>query len=163
MFTLIAVIAIVFIVMAGAITVPNRSLLKPVENPGKQRGGVAKEAFQVRGIPVRVAATGTNGPKVAMIERTDGANKNRGYCGINLAGPIDLGAVLDEEAVGVVDDVIIDGYAGVTPGLPVFVDSTAVPVPVGTFSYLTHTDPADGTLPIGQGWTTTKIRFFAAR
>jgi hypothetical protein len=67
---------------------------------------------------------------------------------------------LDFQGAPILRNVMIDGFAGVSPGLDVFVDPGAPPVPEGVFSGLTHTVPAGGAGErIGVGITATKIWF----
>lgn len=143
----------------GLITAPNPAMVKPTIKPIQQLGGTLKEAI-TGPLPVRVASAGTNGPGIAVIERANGANKNRGFWGIFITSGVDLGSVSDEEPVGAVNGCIIDGYAGVVPQSLIWVDATALPSPLNGFSGLTHTDPADGTPPVGFGVTTTKIYIY---
>lgn len=142
------------------ITIPDKDLVKPISLDPPRWGGIVTAAIE-QSCPVMLVNV-ANGPKIGSIARATGANKNRAYYGFLITSGIDLGATLDEEPGGVVDNCIVDGFAGVTPGLNVWVDSTAVPSPIGTFSGLTHTDPADGTHPIGVGFTSTAIKFYPA-
>lgn len=161
MFTMIVILSLAALIVGGlgVITAPVPSSVQPTIKPIQQLGGTFKSAL-TGPLPVRIAATGVNGPLVALVERADGANKNRGFWGIAITNGVDVGSVLDEEPVGAVNGCIIDGYVGVVPGSNVWVDATALPSPLNGFSGLTHTDPADGTPPVGFGVTTTKIYIF---
>lgn len=142
-----------------AAPIPNR--VQPVTGH-KSHGGTLKSAL-LGPLPIRVAATGTNGPGIAVCERSDGANKNRGYVGYFVTPGQDLASISDEEAVAGLSDCVIDGFTGVVPQSYVWVDGGSMPNPLAGWSGLTHTDPADGTPPIGLGWTSTKIFFYPLR
>jgi hypothetical protein len=141
------------------ITLPDITRVKPTTTPIRLPG-IAKDS-NTNPRPVRVSATGASGPKNPLVERADGAAKNKGFLGYQLTLGVDAAASADENGVGIVRGCYIDGFAGVVPQSNVWVDATAVPNPEAAFSGLTHTDPADGTLPVGVGVTTTKIYFFA--
>lgn len=138
------------------ITLTSKNMKITTPKTIRRFGGIAAMAFN-NPQPVRITG-GTNGPRVNNVTRALGATKNKGYVGYLIAGEIDAGAALDEEAVAIVNGGVVDGFAGVTPGDDVWVLNEA---DTGLNSGLTHTDPADGTAPIGTGWTSSKILFFA--
>jgi hypothetical protein len=140
------------------ILIPDRTKIKPTTTPARYPGIVKDGNVNPR--PVRISATGSSGAGNPLIERADGANKNRGYYGYQITTDVDNGANAGENGGSVLRGCIVDGFTGVSPQLPIWADATALPNPEGTFSGLTHTDPADGTLPIGMGATATKIFFF---
>jgi len=144
------------------ITIPDRKRVRITTTRKDQLrrfGGVAAQAF-VNPCPVKITG-GVNGPRVNNVIRATSANKQKGYVGFLIAGDIEAGATLNEEAVAIVNGCVIDGFAGVVPGDDVWIDPTATPAPEGVFSGLTHTDPATGAQPIGTGWTSTRILIFA--
>jgi hypothetical protein len=137
------------------ITVPNADLVRMTIEPAQRLPSVAGEAF-VNPRPVKVKTTGASGAGNPIVVRASG----KPYYGFNLRSNVPAGSNSDDEAMAVVRGALVDGFAGVSPGVEVFVDDTATPVPESTFSGLTHTDPADGRRPIGCGATATKIYFY---
>jgi hypothetical protein len=138
-----------------AITIPNRQLIKPTI-PGRPIPGVAKVG-QVNPYPVRVATTGAASAGNPLCER---ATARVGYLGYNVRPDVPVGASADDEGFAILRGCIVEGFAGVLPGIDVYIDAAATPVPEGTFSGLTQTVPAGGVAErIGTGVTTTKIYF----
>jgi hypothetical protein len=140
------------------ITIPNRTLVKPTTTPLRKPGQV--KTGVVNPCPVGVAATGATGTGGALLEPTVTRDN---YVGYNVRTDVPQGASADDEAYAPVTGCVVEGFAGVTPGAPVFVDNTARPDPEGTFSGLSHTDGETLGTPgaIGVGWTTTKIYLYA--
>lgn len=145
------------------ITIPNRKLIKPTTKPALTIPAVAAEAILNPG-PVKVKTAGSSQAGNPICEPADGATLNQGYLGFNIRSNVPAGAATDDEALAVQRGVIIEGFAGVDPGKNVWVDDTVLDpededdaLLIPAFSGLTHTDPADGTPPIGVGATTTKV------
>lgn len=140
-----------------AITIPDRTKVKITSDIAVRRiPNVAKVAVQ-NPCPVRIAPSGTAASGAVLMEPTI-LNDAIGY---NIRDTVPF--ALNDEQYAVVNGTILEGFAGVTPGGLVWVDPTARPA-VGsetTFSGLTHTDPADGSFPLGRGATATKIYIFA--
>lgn len=141
-----------------AITIPNRKAVRPTTDsihpkPNTAKSGVANPC------PVGIATTGASSSGTALVEPVTAAGRDR-YIGYNIRSNVPDGGI-DDEAFAPISGCPVEGFAGVSPGVPVWLDDTARPDPEADFSGLTHTDPADGTLPVGIGWTTTKIYFYA--
>lgn len=83
-----------------------------------------------------------------------GSNGASGYIGFNPEANIPAGSPISP-----CKGVIVDGFAGVSPGVRVFIDATSADNS-STSSGLTHTQPTNGVSGgIGVGWSTTKILF----
>jgi hypothetical protein len=135
------------------ITIPDRKKVKPTTEPIRKPGQV--KTGVVNPCPVRISPTGATGSGGPLCEPTVA---RVGYYGYNIRSDVPAGASSDDEAFAPVSGCILEGFAGVSPGLDVYVDPTARPVPEGVFSGLTHTIPAGGIGErIGVGVTTTKI------
>lgn len=140
-----------------AITIPNRALVKPTTTP-RMRPAAAKVAMLNPG-PVKVSTTGATGSGMPLVEPTI---VRAGYYGYNIRSNVPAGASADDESFAPVDGCIVQGFAGVSPGLDVFVDTTARPDPEAAFSGLTHTIPAGGAGErIGVGVSANRIYFDA--
>jgi hypothetical protein len=136
-----------------AITIPNRVLVKPTTTPRRMPAQV--KSGVVNPCPLRVSPTGATGTGGPLCEPTI---SRVGYCGYNVRPDVPDGASADDEAFACVSGCILEGFAGVSPGLDVFIDPTARPDPIGAFSGLTHTIPAGGAGErIGFGVSTTKV------
>lgn len=154
-----------------AITIPNRKLVRPtVKHIPKPNTAKSK---MVNPGPVGIATTGASSSGTALMEPTiTWAN----YIGFNVRSDVPDGGI-DEESFSPVSGCPVEGFAGVSPGVLIYIDPTARPDPESTFSGLTHTAPTVVTgrtagdagpvntaktwEAIGIGWTTTKIYIFA--
>src|SRR4051812_7017885 len=117
-----------------AITIPNRTMVKPTTTP-KRRPSAAKVAMVNPG-PVRVSTTGASASGVPLCEPTA---VRAGYYGYNIRSDVPAGASADDEAFAPISGCVVRGFAGVLPGVPVWIDPTARPTPEGVFSGLTQT------------------------
>jgi len=139
------------------ITIPNRNLVKPTTTPRRIPAQV--KTGVVNPCPLAVSTTGATGTGGPLMEPTV---TRVGFAGYNVRPDVPEGASADDEAYACVSGCILDGFAGVSPGLDIFVDPTARPDPIGTFSGLTHTIPAAGApARIGFGISTTKVYILA--
>ena len=156
MFTVFLVVGAIALLIAGVITIPDRTLVRltttPIRLPATPKSAMLNPG------PVRIPTAGASSSGTPMVERAQGTRV--GYYGYSISHDIAAGAGLDLQAQIVIRKAIVDGFAGVSPGLDVFVDPAAPPSPEGVFSGLTHTVPAGGAGErIGVGLTTTKIFF----
>lgn len=157
------------------ITIPDRSQIRLVTDFSEPQNGralpamIAATAMTNPGCVVITSATNANGQ--AQVKHAGGSNGFTGYIGFNAVPTISAG-----QPVSPSQGVLIDGFAGVTPGGEVFVDGSNTPDASATASGLTHTQPTQAvtitnpgasetaTVPggkrVGVGWTATKIFFF---
>jgi hypothetical protein len=125
-------------------------------NNGQQLPSMLAAAAFTNPCPVMPNATQTNGAGTTLVKQCTGAGGQYGWLGF-----CHKPAVAAGDLVPVLRGVVIDGFTGCTPGLPVYVDQTAADADLAGAPHasgLTHTYTAQA-LRIGVALTATKIRF----
>lgn len=137
------------------ITISDRTKIRPTIDY-KHIPAVAAVAMTNPG-PCAVQTTGTTSSGNALVGPASGDAGRGGYAGYNVMSNVAAGDAPSLMRGGV----IVEGFSGVSPGLPVFVDATSADAS-GTASGLTHTLPVTGDVrtPIGVGFTASKILFY---
>lgn len=157
MLGILAIVLALFLVglSLGVIAIPDRTLIRLTTdntdpNNGQQLPTMVAGVAQTNPGPVMPATTQDNAAGNCIVIQAVGAAGGLGYLGYNIK-PSAVG-----EPCGIYRGVVVDGFTGVVPQSPVYVDVTNSADAGATNSGLTHT--ANGRV-IGVGITSTKIRF----
>lgn len=123
-----------------AITIPDRKQIRITTRLAEPHNGqtlpyVAEIAMTNPG-PVVVGDTSPNAAGQGRVKPATHALKLR-YVGYNLRANTPIGAPTE-----VIRNCIVDGFAGMTPGLPLFINTTTADAGA-TDSGLVHVDPGD--------------------
>jgi hypothetical protein len=141
----------------GAITIPDRTAIRLTTdntppNNGQQLPTVLASAAMVNPGPIRPHVTQNNPAGNCIGIPAVGAAGSNGCIGYNIKSNVAAG-----EPLQVHKGVVVDGFAGVTPGLPVYADATNSDAAADA-SGLSHTQIGTERR-LGVGWTATRIRF----
>jgi hypothetical protein len=142
------------------ITIPDKNGLRPttggtVSESSRYRQCVLAAAL-VNPAPLRVAATSPSTSGNALVSQAYAAAGRIRYFGYCYQGDLAAG-----QAPPCIRGMNIEGFAGCTPGEPVYIEDTVPPDPILAFSGLTHTAPAGATNAdiIGIAISTSRIAF----
>lgn len=140
-----------------SITIPNRKALRLctdiANNNAQTIPAVAAVALTNPG-PVCPDAAQTADCGLTQVIQAKGASGRLGYLGYNFRNNVAAGA-----ATSILRGVTIEGFAGMTPGDPLYIDDDGADKGEATAG-LTHEAPVAGlAVPIGVALTATKARF----